>query len=470
MRLKRIALAACALALVAAPASARKTYSHQKYFEHYEGTKTCLKCHKKQAQSFFHSQHYQWEGTAPQIVNAHGMKLGKRNTINDFCTNPMANWIGLIRNSRGEILSKGCSKCHAGLGEIPSSRMSKEQLENVDCLICHASGYRRDLYKNPDGSLQWKPILWKNQVGMDSVAKRISLPKRVMCLRCHSASGGGANYKRGDLEYTLTECDSSFDVHMAKDGNDLQCVDCHAGEDHRIRGRGADLSGSDMPSNPLSCDDGNCHDRAPHDAQILNIHAKRVYCTVCHVPTFAKHDPTDMVRDWSTPHYNEEKDKYGPTITFGKDVKPVYAWFNGTTWEQLPKTPVRKLSDGSVGMMVPQGSRSDPKARIYPFKLHRGKMPVLKGKQWIIPIVVEEFFADGDINKAVINAAKDFYGIENAQYEWVETSRYMGIFHEVAPTKNALQCLDCHSGGGRMDWKALGYEGDPMMALLQKSH
>ena len=468
--LKRFVLAVGTLALLAMPAAAAKTYSHSKYFEHYEGTKTCLKCHMKEAKEFFHSQHYQWEGAAPQIVNSHGEKLGKRNTINDFCTNPMANWIGLVRNSRGEILTKGCSKCHAGLGKIPSAEMSREQLENIDCLICHASGYRRDLYKAEDGTLEWRPILWKNQVGLDSVSKRISLPKRAMCLRCHSGSGGGPNFKRGDLEYELADANAQFDVHMGTDGADMQCIDCHAGQDHRVRGRGADLSGTDMPNARLRCDNDDCHGTHPHQAEILNHHTSRVYCTTCHIPVFAKKDATDMVRDWSKPLYHEDADKYSATITMGKDVTPAYAWYNGTTWEQLPKEPVTRLADGSVGMMVPQGSRENPNARIYAFKLHRGKMPVLKDKNWIIPIVVEEFFADGNIDKAVKNAAKDFYGIDNAQYEWTDTTRYMGIFHEVQPAKNALRCLDCHGASGHLDWKALGYDGDPMMAMLKSSH
>ncbi len=459
-----------ALAALTALPVAGAEYSHQKYFEHYEGTKTCLKCHTKQAESFFHSQHYQWEGNAPQIVNAHGKKLGKRNTINDFCTNPMANWIGLVRNSRGEVITKGCSKCHAGLGLVPTQEMSRQQLENIDCLICHASGYRRDLYQNDDGSLQWKPILWKNQEGMDSVSKRISLPRRTMCLRCHSGSGGGPNYKRGDLEYALADPEPDFDVHMATSGNDLQCVDCHAGEDHRVRGRGTDLSGTDMPSKPLSCDAAECHGPAPHQAEVLNHHAKRVYCTTCHIPTFAKDDPTDMMRDWSTPHYNEEADRYSATITLEKDVKPTYAWYNGTTWEQLPRQPVTVRADGTVGMMVPEGSKDDPESRIYAFKLHRAKMPVLDQQQWIIPIVVEEFFADGNMDEAVKNAAKDMYGIDDAHYHWVNTTRYMGLFHEVQPATNALRCLDCHGPNGRLDWKALGYDGDPLNACLQASH
>ena len=35
------------------------------------------------------------------------------------------------------------------------------------------------------------------------------------------------------------------------------------------------------------------------------------------------------------------------------------------------------------------------------------------------------------------------------------------LSHMVAPKERALQCTDCHGTGGRMDWPALGYEGDP---------
>jgi mono/diheme cytochrome c family protein len=37
----------------------------------------------------------------------------------------------------------------------------------------------------------------------------------------------------------------------------------------------------------------------------------------------------------------------------------------------------------------------------------------------------------------------------------------MGIYHEVQPKAQALKCADCHGPGGRLDWKALGYPGDP---------
>jgi Cytochrome c bacterial len=448
---------------VAMPAGAQEpaANNHTKYFDHYEGTKTCLKCHRKEAENFFYSQHYQWQGQAPQIVNAKGKLLGKMNTINDFCTNPKISWIGLVKNSRGEVISRGCSACHAGSGLLPSDKLSEEQLQNVDCLICHATGYRRDLYERPGGGWEWKPILWQNQEGLDSVAKRISLPERIMCMRCHSASGGGPNFKRGDLEYKLTSPEREYDVHMATDGANMQCLACHQGSDHRVRGRGTDLSGTDMPGKNSSCDNKECHGPAPHQNADLNRHVARVYCTTCHIPTFAKSDKTDMVRDWSKPAYNKELDKYTASITFARDVKPVYTWYNGQTYEQLLGQPVRHMKDGTVGIMIPQGTRHDPNARIYAFKLHQGKMPVLEGKNWIIPIQVENFFSKGAIDPAVKGAAHEMYGVENASYRWVPTTRYMGIFHGVPPATKALQCVDCHGPDGRMDWKALGYKTNP---------
>ena len=446
-------------------AGEKKPYSHADYYEHYEGTKTCLSCHESDAESFFHSQHYQWQGEAPAIVNSKGRRLGKMNTINDFCTNPSANWIDLVRNSRGEIISKGCSACHAGMGLKPEPTISQQQLENIDCLVCHASGYRRDLYETGEGGYEWKPILWKNKEGLDSVSKRISMPKRTMCLRCHSASGGGPNWKRGDIEYTLRDPEPTYDVHMTKDGPDMQCVDCHAGSDHRVRGRGTDLSATDSPGARLLCSE--CHEESPHGAKVLDRHAEKVYCTTCHIPAFARTEPTDMVRDWSTPLYNEEKDKYSATITFEDNVEPVYTWYNGTTREQFMGEKIKTVSSGEVGIMVPQGSRDDPDAKLYAFKLHRGKLPMLTDKQWLIPIMVEAFFADGDIDGAVKHAAKETYGVDDAEYEWVDTVRYMGIFHSIPPADQALKCLDCHADDGRLDWEALGYKEDPMDALLK---
>jgi len=436
--------------------------SHSKYFERYEGTKTCLECHQKDAENFFHSQHYQWKGPAPNIVNSNNRKLGKINTLNDFCTGPTGHWVELVKNSRGDVISRGCSACHAGNGLKPSETMSRAQLENIDCLICHASGYRRDLYDDGAGGFIWKPILWKNQEGLDSVSKRISSPTRTMCLRCHYNSGGGPNFKRGDIEYALANPERDYDVHMASAGKNMQCVGCHAGEDHRVVGRGTDLAGTDFRDRTLTCDNAACHSSPTHKNPVLNKHSASVNCTVCHIPKFARTDATDMFRDWSKPSYNAEADKYAATITLEKDVTPVYAWYNGFTWAQLPGEAVKRLPDGSVGMMMPEGARDDPRAKIFAFKVHKAKLPLLAEKNWLIPITVEHFFSNGQIDPAIRSAAKESYNVSDISYSWVDTTRFMGIFHGVQPKAQALKCMDCHGPQGRMDWKGLGYKDNPM--------
>ena len=467
MRHINLALLIATLVLLLSGAGvARETYAHQEYFEHYEGTSTCLECHEEEAKSFFHSQHYQWQGESPDIVNADGRRLGKMNTMNDFCTNPSANWIGKTVNSQGKVLARGCSACHAGLGKKPEPELSREQLENIDCLICHAKGYRRDVVQTADGGWEWKPTLMvlENQRGMDSVAGRIVRPQRDMCLRCHAGAGGGPNFKRGDLEYAMKDCDADFDVHMAAEGNNLLCVDCHAGENHRVIGRGADLSGTDTPGVRLDCSTTDCHGPAPHGERVLDGHIERVHCTTCHIPTFAKSDATDMRRDWSTPKHHVEADKYSATITFGKDVVPHYAWFDGRTRTQLMGEKIRTRKDGKVAIMEPVAKKGDKGAQIRPFKLHEGVLPLLDDEQWLIPLAVEEFFGDGDLAKAVDEGAAAAYGVHHPEYTWVEVVRYMGINHEVVPADKALGCLDCHSDNGRLDWKALGYKKDPVLS------
>jgi hypothetical protein len=441
------------------------TGSHAEYFEHYQGTATCLECHEEEAKAFVTSQHYQWRGQTPELVNAHGQALGKMEMINDFCTNPRPSWIGEVVNAEGKVLAKGCSACHAGLGKIPGTKPTREELLNVDCLICHASGYTRSVYRTAAGGWEWRPVLWNNPEGLDSVSKRISMPQRKMCLRCHNASGGGANYKRGDLEYDLADPEPEFDVHM---GNGMECVTCHAGADHRVLGRGVDLPATDSPGTRLGCSQAKCHDAAPHAKSLLNRHVARVACATCHVPDFARSEPTDMARDWSQITFSEERGRYSATIELASNVVPSYAWSNGSSWMQLPGQPVQRNADGMVPMAVPQGSRQDEHSQIAPFKVHRGRLPILAEKGWLLPIQVDETYVTGAVDPAVKEAAHQYYGLDNVTYTWADTVRYMGISHGVRPAKQALGCLDCHGEGGRMDWKGLGYAADPLLAVIGK--
>jgi hypothetical protein len=51
---------------------------------------------------------------------------------------------------------------------------------------------------------------------------------------------------------------------------------------------------------------------------------------------------------------------------------------------------------------------------------------------------------------------------------WVETDMYWKVNHMVVPKQKALGCNECHSTGGRLDWKALGYSGDPRQSARRR--
>lgn len=431
---------------------------HIQRIQHYEGTRTCLACHEKEARDFFSSVHYQWKADAPDIVNAGGRKLGKINTNNDFCTNPGVSWIAILKNDAGRVIGNGCSKCHAGLGAKPSDQMTQGQLENIDCLLCHSASYQREVAQKAGGGLEWRPVAMNSPETMLNVARHVGKTSNDVCLRCHVGSGGGINFKRGDLESAHARPTRDFDVHM---GSGMQCTQCHKFRDHKILGGGTQFAGVDRPGEErLACE--GCHRGAVHSAAALNRHTSRVACTTCHIPRFAKKDATDMHRDWSRSEPVPGEGRFEPAIEFQRNVKPVYAWWNGKGALAMLEDPVKPGADGRVALYKPQGSRGDPDSRIYAFKLHTARLPIEASSKLMLPVQVGVVFRTGKNEPAVRGGAKAYLGREVSDIAWIETERYMGLFHEVAPKAEALGCRDCHSQGGRLDWKALGYKGDPM--------
>ena len=433
-----------------------------KHVKAYDGAKTCLECHDEEAADVFKSIHYQWSADAPNITNAEGKKIGKINSTNDFCTNPAVSWIGILTNDEGKIIGNGCSKCHVGLGAKPEPKMTQAQLENIDCLVCHSANYRREVVKKADGSLAWQPKALGNKDQMLSIAQNVTKPTNEICMRCHVGSGGGLNFKRGDIETAHARADRDFDVHM---GSNMQCIQCHKFKNHQVLGAGTQMSGKDSGEARGQCE--NCHKGKVHAKPENDKHASRVYCTACHITSFARHDKTDMHRDWSQSEAVSGEGRFEPRIEFQSNVKPVYAWWNGSGEIALLNQAVKVRPNGKVAMYLPNGSKKDPKARIYAFKYHTGKVPIDADTKMMIPVQVGPVFKTGKVEAGVKGGAKAWFGKDVANIGWIDTERYMGIFHEVEPSKNALGCVDCHEGGTRMDWKALGYASDPAKGKIK---
>jgi hypothetical protein len=385
--------------------------------------------------------------------------------INDFCIYPDINWLGKLKaadpNNPGQVLQNvdldgGCARCHTGLGKRPSPTVSQDQLENIDCLICHSPTYKRKV-ELVNGVFALVPDPAKMTVSLLQAAVDLRLPGKDACLNCHTRAGGGDNFKRGDISEAHRNATTALDVHMApssQGGAGLECTGCHTTTAHRMAGRGVDMRQRDSEQ-LLEC--STCHSNMPHDSSRLNSHTARVACNVCHVPTFAKGAPTDMRRDWSKPAvYSEVNRLMEPYMEMASNVTPVYKFFNGRSRFYGFGSAAVPQANGKVLMAGPLGSRTDPGAKITAMKWHTGRQPIDPVTGRLLPLKIGIFFQTGDLPTSVVQGAAGVNWTLSNGYGFAETERFMGLYHEVAPASQALACASCH-GGNRLNFAELGY-------------
>jgi octaheme c-type cytochrome (tetrathionate reductase family) len=408
-----------------------------------------------------------WTWSSEQVVDGRKVSLGKKNALNNFCIGLPSNW-------------PRCTSCHAGYG-WKDANFDFTKAENVDCLSCHdttgtykkfPAGAGHPVYEGetkefPKGK-PWKPV------DLVNVAQSVGAPTRATCGSCHFYGGGGDHIKHGDLDGSMTDPTPDIDIHMGG-AKKFSCQDCHKSSDHSLKGRAVSVSVGNGPR-LMACTD--CHKSDAHKKSVLNKHAGRVACQTCHIPTFAKDRPTKMWWDWSTAGKDVKpedvpKDKYGEKtydkmkgdFKWEKDVVPTYFWYNGSiarylAGDKIDPSKVVKLSSA-------RGNRKDRGARIFPFKVMRGKQAYDSGNNTIAFVNVfgppgsDAYWAKYDWNAAIAGGMKAAGQPYSGKFGFVETSMVWPVNHMVAPKAKALTCDDCHGGKGRLDWKALGYKGDP---------
>jgi hypothetical protein len=81
--------------------------------------------------------------------------------------------------------------------------------------------------------------------------------------------------------------------------------------------------------------------------------------------------------------------------------------------------------------------------------------------QAILPVKSGILFQTGNIEKAILTGAKQAGFPLPQGYTFVNVQRYMGIFHEMPPADQALECAACHDSNDRVDFSALGYDPRP---------
>ncbi len=416
----------------------------KRFIKPQEVTAACISCHNGRHTEVMQSTHWNWERT--EYIAGKGIRtIGKRNVLNNFC-------IGISGNEQS------CNKCHIGYGYGDNKFNFKDSL-NVDCLACHDN---TSTYTKASGGAGMPDT----SVDLRNVAQHVGKPLRTNCGTCHFFGGGGNNVKHGDLEKALFDPTRDVDVHMASEGSDMQCVDCHTARKHQMLGKMYSLSS--MNRNRVECE--QCHTQLPHADDVLNNHTLKVACQSCHIPTYAKVNPTKLRWDWSTagklkdgqPY--EEKDSNGTDIymsikgsfVWGKQLKPEYIWFNGTATHYL----IGDTLDPSKPLKINElyGSYDDPDAKIYPVKIHRAKQIYdTENKYLIQPKTFSSRPGDGgywkefDWNRAAEAGMKLVSLPYSGKYGFVETEMYWPINHMVSPKNATVQCKECHTrDGGRL--------------------
>ncbi len=411
-----------------------------------EVTETCLECHRESAQHLSKTAHWRWlSARAMDPVSKQVVEIGKANVLNNFC-------IGIKGN---EV---GCTKCHAGYGWV-DSKFDFKNLKNMDCLVCHENS---GVYTKGPGGFPEKGV------DLAVVAQSVGTPKRENCGSCHFNGGGGMAVKHGDLDATLLNGSAEVDIHMGK--NNLLCIDCHTTKDHQIAGK-LNLTEVQNTIPRVSCID--CHKERPHSDARLNQHVDSLSCQTCHIPTYANRIPTKMDWDWSKAGDKKREEdvhaylKIKGEFKYSSQVVPEYRWFS----EKMHRYLIgEKISEGVVtSINRPLGSKEDPNAKIWPFKIHRAKQPYDKiEKTLLVPMTAGKggYWTSFDWQSALKLGAEANSQKYSGQYGFTETEMYWPINHMVASKDKALTCTQCHGSTGegrRMDWKLLGYTQDPIL-------
>ncbi len=423
-------------------------------------TKKCLECHEKEAGDFIKTSHWRWKGPTNGHVRGYEkskVEYGKTNMLNAFCVTVEG---GPNQEARGH-----CGECHPGY-VWNQKNFDFADKTKVDCLVCHAQAgdYGRENEQISDFT------------DLKKAAVSVSVPTIKNCGACHYSGGGDDGVKHGDLDSTLNRADKSLDVHMAskeKGGLGFNCQTCHKTKDHNISGASTMMA---TYSGRVFCEDCHSGGNAPHQKSrnkaILNNHLKSVACQTCHIPHFARAKATRTGWDWSTatsdikvpPQEGRVAFAKGKgTWTWAKNVVPTYMWYDGTITRYMKGDKIKDPSKPVI-MMSPYGSINEKSAKIYPFKYFTGKQPMDATYKYLS--IFQQYKGLWDTlnwQKSLEDGAKGSGLPYSGKYEFASTISYIGQDHMIAPKEDALTCGDCHMGATRIDWKALGYKGDPML-------
>jgi octaheme c-type cytochrome (tetrathionate reductase family) len=363
-------------------------------------------------------------------------------------------------------------------------------MTKVDCLICHD---RTGTYlKAPTEAGMPDP-----KVDLVQVAKSVGPTSRKTCGDCHFNGGGHEAVKHADMSRQLLDPERSCDIHMG--GYDFQCAECHRTRNHKIAGRSTSVPVSEGGFSCENCHGDQPHSRDSLLSAHLNQHSKTIACNTCHSPVYAKCKPTVVSWDWSKAgdkNRKPQKDKYGMDdynwmkgeFVWKESAKPIYTWYNGSMKRVLLGDKI-DIDAPYVNITEPVGSIKDPGSKISPFKIMQGTMSAdLENRYLILPHLFPKdkedttaYWKNLDWQKANVTGMQASHLPYSGKYKWIETRMHWGIEHEVMPADMALSCVQCHESlkGDRtcnrchqdnrdVDFKQIAHKGTDFSFMASK--
>ena len=244
---------------------------------------------------------------------------------------------------------------------------------------------------------------------------------------------------------------------MSIAGADLNCLDCHTAQNHRIAGKGSDLRETDLDEE-MACT--TCHaekaSSTGHETADVNRHVSRVACQSCHIPTYAKNaadtpatEATETHRTWKTS--DASAPPYHPSSTRANNLTPKYRFWNRYSYNYvLGEAAQFDPETGAYPTSRPDGGVDDasPDNKLYPFKYKTAEQPMRTGTKELIALDTNVFFRSADAQNRATLAVKA--GLRNMCYSeedafsWVKTDTFQLLNHQVSPASQALTCAACH--------------------------
>ena len=169
----------------------------------------------------------------------------------------------------------------------------------------------------------------------------------------------------------------------------------------------------------ISCE--YCHTDQPHrktkmTSYHLDKHVQHVACQTCHIPLFSKAKGSETCWDWSTA--GEHSENHHGTKLKKQAGQPTYLWYNGTVERYVMGDPINEA--GITNLTTVKGDINDPDAKIYPFKIHRGKQISDKNFKHLLPAQLWSGYTQHwDWDKAIRYAVKSADLEYSGEYEFV---------------------------------------------------